>query len=418
MRYDTEQIRELQRGIERHLEQLRVLHDRLEWALHDARARAALVAFSSTAGAHTSSIQLTLLLRIEDALLELDSLYTAGLELAEILFRIACDAELTEAELTHLWQCLPRQNLGLLSSPVFADAVRRLSGLADLATATMIGGAQGMIAQAFGSGPGPDVTASVLASSFDLFAAKRTELGVRKQATHHTTAPTTLAELASRVPDAREGAPQVRIERYGSAAQPTWVVYAAGTVSMRPNARGEPWDLTSNLKLMAGQESDSLRGINKAMNAAGVRSTDHVIYVGFSQGGMLAATLAAADRPGQTDLVTFGAPVAQIDLSSVDGAITIEHHEDIVPAFGGPTDGSTDDRALIRESVHATRTGAEENTEALPAHNLDRYAQTAMRLEGALLNSESGQALSIERETILNSLQGTGESALWRVSRD
>ena len=65
----------------------------------------------------------------------------------------------------------------------------------------------------------------------------------------------------------------------------------------RPSRRSptdEPWDLTSNVTGVAGLDAGSLRATELAMHDAGIRPDDEVQFVGFSQGGLVAARLAAS----------------------------------------------------------------------------------------------------------------------------
>ena len=64
----------------------------------------------------------------------------------------------------------------------------------------------------------------------------------------------------------------MRIERYGDAEHPRWVVYIGGTVDWSPTASTEPWDMTSNVAAVADQEAGSYRAVLQALQAAGVHA--------------------------------------------------------------------------------------------------------------------------------------------------
>lgn len=383
---------------------LRVLSASVRGALAQARKEAALFA-----GRYEDRLDLVYSVesacdRLEGVNAQLSELAPIAERLADVLRLAREQIEQNESSLERFLRQfrdelkLLRRPQTLLSSVGFTASLRALASHVDWVTAAAI---------SFGPTPlllpassrrvrrGPNLTAGAFVSVTDRFTDPRARVSVRSEgATTAVTAPRSLADLARRIPDAQAGKPQLRIERYQNGGKPTWVVYSSGTIDMTPNARGEPWDGASNLKLMAGMRSDSLRAAQQAMRAAGIVEGDHVVHVGFSQGGMLAATLAAQAPPGTADLVTFGAPVAQVDLQNVDAAITIEHAEDLVPALGGVRDVRIQDRVSITQRVFG---GELPEGETLPAHNLKRYIDTAVRVD-----AETGVTLRDEQRKLFD----------------
>lgn len=222
------------------------------------------------------------------------------------------------------------------------------------------------------------------------------------------TPPTGFADLAARIPAVSRGAPQVRIERYGG-ADAAWLVYIGGTIEWSPVSAGEPWDMTSNITAVAEQGAGSYRAVVQAMREAGIRPTDPVIPVGHSQGGLVAAQLAAAGEFRTVAVATFGAPVAQVPVPPGLPQVAVEHAEDLVPAFGGSA-GDAPARLTVRRELFA---GAAVPASPLPAHGLVNYRETAR-----LVDASPAPAL-VDFRTLLAATVGTapGVATRWRGSR-
>lgn len=179
------------------------------------------------------------------------------------------------------------------------------------------------------------------------------------------------SDRAARVP---QGTAQVRIDRYSQAGQPDrFEVYVGGTrdFSLEPGA--EAWDMTSNVTAMAGAEAGSYRAVSMAMADAGITPSSPVILTGYSQGGLIAAELAASGDWDARGLYTLGAPAGQVAVPADIPWVAIEHTDDIVPAVGGTW--ATVDPVLVRRELFD---GGRAPTDVLlPAHQLDGYRQTA-----------------------------------------
>lgn len=220
--------------------------------------------------------------------------------------------------------------------------------------------------------------------------------------------PAGFAELAERIPTAEDGG-QVRIERYGDAEHPRWVVYIGGTVEWSPAGSDEPWDMTSNVTAVADQEAGSYRAVVQALQAAGMAPGDPVVPVAHSQGGLLANQLVARGDINAVGLVTFGAPETGLPLPEGLPAIAIEHDEDIVPALG-QTSGA-DSRLYVRTELFAGREVPEDAV--LPAHQLAGYRETAALIDG------SPEPRLLAFRSTLQGIVGTapGAQSVWQADR-
>lgn len=117
----------------------------------------------------------------------------------------------------------------------------------------------------------------------------------------------------------------------------SWTVDIRGTQSFAIGESG-PQDTTTNLQGVAGMSSDQLDAIKEAMNAAGIAPGEAVEFAGHSQGGIMAAQLAADPgvraRYNVVSVVTAGSPTATIAPSDVP-VLSYENSGDIVPGSDG-----------------------------------------------------------------------------------
>ena len=199
----------------------------------------------------------------------------------------------------------------------------------------------------------------------------------RSGATVPSTRAESYSDRAARVP---QGAAQVRIDRYSQHGAPDrFEVYIGGTRDFSLSPGTEPWDMTSNMNGVAGRESGSYRAVAEAMADAGITSSSPVLFTGYSQGGLIAAELAASGDFDTRGLYTLGAPAAQVAVPSGIPWVAIEHTDDIVPAVGGSW--ASGDPVLVRRELFA---GHPVSTEVLlPAHQLGGYRDTAALVDAS-----------------------------------
>ena len=117
----------------------------------------------------------------------------------------------------------------------------------------------------------------------------------------------------------------------------SWTVDIRGTQSFWIGQTG-PQDMTTNLQGVAGMTSDQLDAIKEAMNAAGIAPGEAVEFAGHSQGGIMAAQMAADPsvraRYNVVSVVTAGSPTATIAPDDVP-VLAYENSGDIVPSLDG-----------------------------------------------------------------------------------
>ena len=235
------------------------------------------------------------------------------------------------------------------------------------------------------------------------------------------TPPSGIGDLADRVPSG-EGAPQIRIERYGTESDPRWIVYVGGTADFGVVAGAEPLDMTSNthgvaddtkldrLRFTGADSAAAERAVRAALEEAGARPGDPLVAVGYSAGGIVAAKLAADPELGAVGVVNLGGPVASAPTLEGVGVLSIEHEEDFVPATGGAGHPSPDRVTVTRSVLDPDRAYAA----AVPAHELSRYRQTA-----ALVDASEEERLVAFR-TLVDEVAGSrpGIRSDWVATRD
>jgi hypothetical protein len=268
-----------------------------------------------------------------------------------------------------------------ITSPQFVEAVRAAVMSVDDGAGGALGlppGAVALIGEALGfegveAGAGLVIGAGGLAGLF-----RESPVAVTRVSTSATTTgPEGAVQRLARVPEGD----QVRIERYEAPGQaPRYVVYVGPTETFSPVARDEPWDLTSNVTGVAGLQAGSLRATEAAMRDAGVQPGDAVQFVGFSQGGLVAARLAASGDWNAAGLETYGAPSGNIALPSGLHGMAVRNSDDFIPALAGPQL----DHHLLQVERRAFLPDSDMPTELpAPAHQRSAYVAAAAEIDQA-----------------------------------
>lgn len=285
-------------------------------------------------------------------------------------------------------------------------------------TALLVSGADDFVAGFVGlpqppsGGPlsGEDAVAAGIitsAAAVGIRAFQESSVRVRNIEVSNDSSPHNYEELVSRIPRAEEGAAQIRIEKYDSG----YVVYLGGTIDAGIEPAGEPWDMTSNMAAIAEMDSGSYTATIAAMREAGIRAEDNVIMVGHSQGGLVAAQIAASGEYRVSDVVTVGAPLHQVELPEDVHLVAIEHSEDVIPSLSGVAVPATVATHLtVQRSLY--HSAPPPRGEVLPAHNLSRYIETA-----GVMDSSGESKLTAEQRRISARTQGNCTTTLWRADR-
>ncbi len=118
-----------------------------------------------------------------------------------------------------------------------------------------------------------------------------------------------------------------------------WVVVVPGTQEWSPRAGPNPFDLTTDVRAVTGDATVAAAGVAAALDlvrsgSPRSRPGDPVLLVGHSQGGILAAALAAdagfRRRHRVTHVVTSGAPVGIVPVPDSVRVLSVQHADDPV----------------------------------------------------------------------------------------
>ncbi len=194
-----------------------------------------------------------------------------------------------------------------------------------------------------------------------------------------TTPPNSISEILDRLAQiSSQPNPSVAIDIFqNSSGSKTAIVYIPGTQTMGLGDDENPLDMQSNFLAMSGSnKAASERATVLAMKQAGVSDTDQVIFVGHSQGGMVAGNLAAnPDNYVVSGLVTFGAPLAQLTLSKIP-VLAVEHVNDPVPNISGKANPMKSNWVTVQRMSSASESDA-----TLHSHSLDSYRNTSKEID-------------------------------------
>lgn len=168
-----------------------------------------------------------------------------------------------------------------------------------------------------------------------------------------------------------------------------WVVDVPGTEEWDLKMPLNPSDAAANVRSIAGRESTLYPAIStalaEAMKKSGINpGTEPVMLIGHSQGGIVAARLAAnpqfRTRYNVTHLLTVASPESRVKIPRSVQALSIEHNSDPVPRLDaiGRTDALNRTRAVINPTTEM-KPG---DKNPLSQHGTKLYAKTAEKQLG------------------------------------
>ncbi|OZG62292.1 hypothetical protein BLEM_0838 [Bifidobacterium lemurum] len=147
----------------------------------------------------------------------------------------------------------------------------------------------------------------------------------------------------------------IAIQRYERAdGSNAWLVTIPGTDG-KPDS---PFGWAQNVELMSADanrrmSADSARMVVEAMEQAGIGADEPVALIGHSQGGIVAAAIAAdkADDYNIQHVVTAGSPVANHPIGENTWVTSIEVEDELVAALDGAENPATDNWLTVRGTV-------------------------------------------------------------------
>ncbi|MBW3094302.1 alpha/beta hydrolase [Bifidobacterium sp. 64T4] len=168
-----------------------------------------------------------------------------------------------------------------------------------------------------------------------------------------------------------------------------WLVTIPGT----DGHADSPFGWEQNVELMSDdaeqrKRADSARMVVEAMRKAGIRSDEPVALIGHSQGGIVAAQIAAdqSDSYNICHVVTAGSPVANHPIPEKTWVTSIEIEDELVAALDGAQNPESEHWLTIRGTVTPTAPQTVEDGVIIPQSN--PYAAAPVT------NASEGQELS------------------------
>lgn len=235
------------------------------------------------------------------------------------------------------------------------------------------------------------------------------EVSVAAEADFPLNPPDSILSLERRLEAlSKQPEPTVGVDLFEEENQLLAVVYIPGTQEL--SLGSNPLDMTSNIQAMANYgTAASERAVLEAMRSAGVTQEHEVLFVGHSQGGMVAGNLLDAGEGFiPLGLVSFGAPLAQLALRK-GSVLAIEHSNDPVPSLSGRVNPIRSNWVTVQR-----RSDPGESQDLVPAHSLSSYRKTASEVD-----SESSAIVKGARERILSrfDLVGVGRARNFVIRR-
>lgn len=207
----------------------------------------------------------------------------------------------------------------------------------------------------------------------------------------------------------RVSAGEIELIRYSQpgGVRQSWTVVIKGTQEWLPGAT-TPHDMQTNFAALGGVRSDQEAAVITALQMAGAHPGDAIELVGHSQGGIVAADLAANPEINRVyqvaQVVTAGSPVGGIDIPEGVRVLSFEHLQDPVAGLEGRNNPQRSNWLTYSVSGESSLGGSGDVAAKLH-HNIEGYVQASKSLENssdaviAQWNEQRLGALGITSET-------------------
>ena len=208
--------------------------------------------------------------------------------------------------------------------------------------------------------------------------------------------------------------PTIGIDEYLVAGQSSrvFVVTIPGTQEFSLGSSSNPLDMSSNIQAMSGSGvAHSEQAVLKAIAAEGISKDDQVIFVGHSQGAMLAANIASQSNGFLVaGIVAFGGPLAQVALRKNIPVLAIEHKNDPVPNLSGKANPMKPNWVTVQRKANPEEAGG-----LFYAHDLEGYKNTSQ-----LVDKSKDVGITRVKNQIFSLLEKTefGTRSDYQIRRD
>lgn len=286
-----------------------------------------------------------------------------------------------------------------------ALAVVGLTGKPSSGKAALVGQALQIAPLAFGKSSPSQLLASKQATALGLGLSVDASASVSKSFLGSVSPARSLEEHAKRLNTAYFNPPSsIRIEVYKSKVGRDLVVYVPGTQSFEMGGKN-PLNIRSNLTALGNiAKAPSQKGVELALEQLGAAKGDRVLFVGHSQGALIAGNISAAEQDYEVaGLISLGGPIAHLNLDVP--VLALENSQDPVPHLSGERN------PLTENWVTAEATGIHESL--VEAHGMEAYQETAMKAD---LSEDPG--LERIKGMLLTHQVSRGQEYLFEIERN
>jgi hypothetical protein len=162
------------------------------------------------------------------------------------------------------------------------------------------------------------------------------------------------------------------------------------------------------------------QGILEAMTDAGIGPHDPVLLVGHSLGGIEAATILSQGSDFNiTDVVTAGAPTAQLDgFPAGSHVLSLEHHGDVVPLVDGAPNPDSVEQVTV--TFQDDEDGGDDGGGGIVDHHeLHHYVEGAAAVDASTDASVQEQLATLQQHGFLagDHAPETAVPHVWQIER-
>ena len=200
-----------------------------------------------------------------------------------------------------------------------------------------------------------------------------------------------------------------------------WIVEIPGTQSFLPNGGANPFDLTADVQMMAGQASDVMIAVTAAMEQAHIAPGEPVMLSGHSLGGIAAMALAAnesfSSHYSVAAVVTAGSPVARFAPVGGPAVLSLENSTDIVWALDGAPNPDRATWITVHQDLRASDLAADRAaaTSLVGSHEPATYARTAGLFDSS--SASSARAWREQNATFIADGTSTSTRTTYAITR-
>lgn len=261
----------------------------------------------------------------------------------------------------------------VLTKTAAAFAVLGLTGKPSLGKTALVSAAATLMPNAAGYGGLPHMIQVIQKSQESVGFPKDLDGGATLAKISQVQTVQSMAEHAARLRSAYGSGSKISMEIYPLGYGRQIVVYVPGTQSFS-FAGNNPLNIRSGLTALGGSVAPSEQAVQQALRQVGAGEGDRVLFVGHSQGALVAGNIVEKPQPYEVKgLISFGGPISHLDLRVP--VIAISHQSDPVSVLGGGVNP-------MRENW-VTVSGDTDFPTLVDAHRMNGYEQTAAELDGS-----------------------------------